>query len=164
VLTVEGEFVDALLANSAIVENALDLDVRADVREKPMTSLNAILRMIGLRMKLTRRRRVNGRIVCEYQFDRGAYDRMLRIVERRRTHDGWRTLYGIHGWSTEELGKTLEGKDEDESAPERRRASRLSREKARGGGDRPSHSVERSHNRSALGRLDDDSATAATAP
>jgi Origin of replication binding protein len=158
-----GEFVDALLANRAIVENALDLDVRADVREKPMTSLNAILRMIGLRMKLTRRRRVNGRIVCEYQFDRGAYDRMLRIIERRRTHDGWRTLYGIHGWSTEELDETPEERGEDEPAPERRRASRLSREKARGWRDRPSHSVERSQRRSVSDWIDDDSATAATA-
>jgi hypothetical protein len=35
-------FVDALLRERAIVENALGLDVRADVREKPIMSLNAV--------------------------------------------------------------------------------------------------------------------------
>jgi hypothetical protein len=158
------EFVDALLANRKIVENALGLDVRADVREKPVTSLNAILRMIGLRVKLTRRRRMNGRIVCEYAFDRDAYDRMLRITERRRTLHGWRTLYEIHGWNPEELDETFEERGEDEPAPERRRASRLSRQKAQGWTNRPSQSVERSHHPRVLDWLGDGSAAAATAP
>jgi hypothetical protein len=127
-----------------------------------VTSLNAILRMIGLRVKLTRRRRVNARIVCEYRFDRDAYDRMLRIVERRRTLSAWRTLYDIHGWSTKELDDEERG--EDDPAPERRRASRRSRERARGWRDRSAHPVERSHHRSVLDCLDDGSATAATAP
>ena len=34
---------------------------------------------------------------------------MLRLVERRRTTDGWRALYDMHGWDMKEL-------EEDEDA------------------------------------------------
>ena len=86
----------------------LGLDVRADVREKPITSLNAVLKVIGLRVRNTRRRRVNGQIVREYELDRAAYGRMLRIIERRRTHDGWDAIYEMDGW---DLLSELEGGD-----------------------------------------------------
>jgi hypothetical protein len=102
------EFVDALLRERAIVENVLRLDVRADVCEKPITSLNAVLRVIGLRVRNTRRRRVNGQIVREYGLDRAAYDSMMRTVERRRATDGWSAVYEMHGW---DLLNELEGED-----------------------------------------------------
>src|SRR5262249_15473286 len=56
------DFATALLVHRKVIENVLGIDVRADLRKKPFTSLNTILRMIGLRMRNTRRRRVNGRI------------------------------------------------------------------------------------------------------
>jgi hypothetical protein len=119
------DFATALLMNRKVIENALGVDVRADVREKPVTSLNAILRMIGLRVRNTRRRRVNGRIVREYAFDRAAYGRILKIVERRRTKEGWRTLYEMHGWDTRELGVSLDDQDADATPSGHRRRRRV---------------------------------------
>jgi hypothetical protein len=62
--------------------------------------------VIGLRVRNTRRRRVNEQIVREYELNRAAYGRMLRIIERRRTHDGWDAICEKHGW---ELLSELEG-------------------------------------------------------
>ena len=42
-------------------------------------------------------------MIYPYQLDQASYNRMLRLVEKRRETDGWRTLYEMHGWDAKEL-------------------------------------------------------------
>lgn len=98
-----GEFAGAMLAYKPIIENVLDLEVRADVHVKPMTQLNAILKLVGLSCKPLQKKKAKGRIIYPYRLDQPSYDRMLQLVEKRRTTDGWRALYEMHGWDMKEL-------------------------------------------------------------
>ena len=41
--------------------------------------------------------------VYPYRLDQASYDRMLRLVEKRRTTDVWRTIYDMHGLDMKEL-------------------------------------------------------------
>ncbi len=43
-----GEFASAMSANKPIIENVLNIEVRADVMKKPMRQLNAVLDLVGL--------------------------------------------------------------------------------------------------------------------
>ena len=43
------DFADAMLKDKPIIENVLDLEVRADLHTKPMRQLNEVLKLIGLR-------------------------------------------------------------------------------------------------------------------
>jgi Origin of replication binding protein len=113
-----GEFAGAMLAYKPIIENVLDLEVRADVRIKPMTQLNAILKLVGLSCKPLRKKKAKGRMIYPYRLDQASYDRMLRLVDKRRAIDGSRAFYEIHGWDMKEL------EDEDE-ALEREHFERL---------------------------------------
>src|SRR5262249_49552725 len=96
------EFAGAMLENKPIIENVLGLEVRADVRTKPMTQLNAILKLVGLSCK-PQKKKAKGRMIYPYRLDQASYDRMLRLVEKRRATDGWRTLYEMHGWDMKEI-------------------------------------------------------------
>jgi hypothetical protein len=104
------EFADAMLKDKPIIENVLDLEVRADVLAKPMIQLNAILKLVGLCCKPIKKNKAKGRMIYPYRFDQPSYDRMLQLVEKRRTTDRWRGLYEMHGWDIKEL--------EDEPLPQ----------------------------------------------
>jgi Origin of replication binding protein len=97
------EFARAMRDNKPIIENVLDLEVRRDVRVKPMTQLNAVLKLVGLSCKPLKKKKANGRMIYPYRLDQASYDRMLRLVEKRRAIDGWRAIYGMHGWDVKEL-------------------------------------------------------------
>jgi hypothetical protein len=51
--------------------------------------------------------------VYPYRLDQASYDRMLRLVEKRRTTDVWRTIYDMHGLDMKELEEV--GGDRDAS-------------------------------------------------
>jgi hypothetical protein len=104
-----GEFTEAMLENKPIIENVLDLEVRADFRIKPMTQLNAILKLVGLSCKPLQKKKAKGRMIYPYRLDQASYDRMLRLVDKRRATGGWRAIYDLHGWDMKEL------EDEDEA-------------------------------------------------
>jgi hypothetical protein len=104
------EFARAMRDNKPIIENVLDLEVRADVLVKPMTQLNAILKLVGLSCKPLTKRKLKGRMIYPYRLDQASYDRMVRLVQKRRSTDGWRVLYEMHGWDMRDL--------EDEPEPE----------------------------------------------
>jgi hypothetical protein len=104
------DFADAMLKDKPIIENVLDLEVRADVLAKPMIQLNLILKLVGLCCKPVKKNKAKGRVIYPYRFDQPSYDRMLQLVEKRRTTDRWRALYEMHGWDLKELeDKELEG-------------------------------------------------------
>jgi hypothetical protein len=113
-----GEFARAMRDNKPRIENVLDLEVRADVCIKPTRQLNAILKLIGLSCKLLKKKKAKRKMIYPYRFNQASYDRMLRLVEKRRNTDGWHALYEVHGWDMKEL------EDEDE-ALEREHFERL---------------------------------------
>jgi hypothetical protein len=121
-----GEFADTMLKDKAIIENVLDLEIRIDLRNKPMRQLNEVLKLIGLRCEQVTKKKTKPRMIYVYQLDPDSYGRMLGLVEKRRDTDGWRTLYEIHGWDAKEL----EDEDEDELADWLDTIRRPKREKA----------------------------------
>jgi len=90
-----------------IVENLLDVEVRRDVRTKPMTQLNAILKTIGLRCVKAKKTRAHtvagGRSIRFYILDREVFERMSTLVEVRKKLDPWQAVYEIHGWDLQDL-------------------------------------------------------------
>jgi hypothetical protein len=86
----------------------LDLEVRADVRGKPMRQLNEILKLVGLSCKPLKKKKAKGTMIYPYRLDQASYDRMMRLVEKRRNSDGWHALYEMHGW---DMLKDLEEDD-----------------------------------------------------
>jgi hypothetical protein len=113
-----GEFTEAMLENKPIIENVLDLEVRADVCIKPMTQLNAILKLVGLSCNPLKKKKAKGKMIYPYRLDQARYDQMLRLVEKRRATDGWRAFYEMHGRDMKDV------EDEDE-ALEREHFERL---------------------------------------
>ena len=97
------DFAHAMTKDKSTIENVLDIEVRADIRSKPMRQLNEVLKMIGLRCKPLKRNKTKQKMIYVYRLDQDLYDRMLRLVEKRRVTDGWRTLYEMHGWDAREL-------------------------------------------------------------
>ena len=119
-----GEFSDTMLKDKPIIENVLDMEIRVDLHTKPMRQLNEVLKLIGLRCQLLTKKKTKPRMIYVYQLDPDSYDRMQRLVEKRRETDGWRTLYEMHGWDAKEL------EDEDELADWNGTIRRPKREKA----------------------------------
>ena len=76
-------FIAYMTANKPTVEKVLGVEVRADLAEKPMAQVNAILKLIGLRVIGSSRKRSNGKRLRRYHFN-GSLPAMMAVVERRR--------------------------------------------------------------------------------
>jgi hypothetical protein len=111
-----GELAGAMLENKPIIENVLEVEVRADVDTKPTRQLNEILKLIGLRCEPLKKKKAKDTMIYPYRLDQARYDQMLRLVDKRRATDGWRAIYEMHGWDTKELEEeTLEWDGETRS-------------------------------------------------
>jgi hypothetical protein len=64
-----GDFVTAIIKHKAAIENALEIEVRADLHEKPMMPLNRVLDRIGLKIRLVAQTKSKGEPVRRYQLD-----------------------------------------------------------------------------------------------
>lgn len=100
-------FARAMKKDKAIVENVLDIEVRADVLTKPVRQLNVVLGLVGMRCKPLKKRKQAGWMIYPYALDANAYERVTALVEKRATTDSWEAVYDMHGWDKAEL------KDED---------------------------------------------------
>jgi hypothetical protein len=52
-----GEFAHALSTNKALIENALEIEVRGDLEEKPIRQLNDVLTVVGLKISSVTKKR-----------------------------------------------------------------------------------------------------------
>lgn len=90
-----------------IMENLLEIEVRRDVDTKPMTQLNAILKMMGLRCVVTGKTRAQamskGRTIRYYSLYRDALHRMTTLSTVRKLQNPWQAIYEVHGWDLQDL-------------------------------------------------------------
>ena len=114
-------FTGIVREHKAIIENVLDLEVRSDLASKPISQLNSILALIGMRCKPGKKRRQRGSFVFPYKLDKLLFDNVAAILEKQANTDSWETLYGLHGWDRTELSD--EGADTTFDLARRRRHS-----------------------------------------
>ena len=78
------DFADALVRQKAVIETHLGLEVRSDVKTKPIQQLNGILKLIGLRLEPLRPQKSNGRKVYQYRLDAESLARLRAVIEARK--------------------------------------------------------------------------------
>ena len=96
-------FAHAVVVNKATIENVLDIEVRGDVRSKPVSQLNVILKLVGRLCIPLNKQKKRGRMVYRYGLDAAGYRAMTELVARRGRTRGYETLYDLHGWDKAEL-------------------------------------------------------------
>src|SRR6185312_11311093 len=68
------QFAHEAKKNKPVIENALDVEVRADILSKPMSQLNAFLKLAGMSCKLVKKRKLAGKMIYPYALDKKSYD------------------------------------------------------------------------------------------
>jgi hypothetical protein len=85
-------FVDFVVEHKAVLEDLLRLDIRSDVKEKPVQQLSAVLKLIGLRLEKVNSIKVCGYKLYKYRLDPHALGQMHKIVADRRVLTAWYCL------------------------------------------------------------------------
>ena len=101
-------FGDFVLQHKAVLENLLRLDIRSDLKEKPVQQLSAVLKLIGLKLVKVNTSKVAGQKVYKYKLDPQFLHKMQKIIAARCAVDGWHCLdqlYGRHEQGEIETGR-----------------------------------------------------------
>lgn len=94
----------------ATLENLLAMEMRADVRRKPVLQLGRFLSLMGLHLVPAGSKKVDGKKLRFYRLDDDALKQITAVVNtRRRESDPWSTLRRIHRWTL-----TEEDSDDDD--------------------------------------------------
>lgn len=84
-------FCDAVEGSKRDMETLFDHAVRKDFRASPIQTLNRILAHLGLKLVRTKKSRKNSKSIYEYELEKQSTERLLKIVERRKTMKGGRS-------------------------------------------------------------------------
>jgi len=76
-----GEFADTLVRHKAVVETHLGIDIRRDVKAKPVRQPGRILRLLGLRLERYGSNKREGQKTYRYRLEPKSLARLKAIVQ-----------------------------------------------------------------------------------
>jgi hypothetical protein len=92
-----GNFSETLIRHKTVIETHLGLEIRKDVKEKPVQQLGRYLRLVGLKLARLPAFKENGRKVYPYRLEQESLARMKAIVEARRPQGERHFSPGVFG-------------------------------------------------------------------
>src|SRR5262249_18434166 len=92
------EFIRFCTENKAPLENVLQMEIRADLKAKPVSQLSAVLRLIGLTLQKVGTTKRGAKKIYRYRLDRDSLQRLKALQHRRETTTAWRRIPQLHGW------------------------------------------------------------------
>ncbi len=96
------QFVDRVLSSKASVENILGIEVRSDVRSKPIQQLGSILALVGLRLERAGVQKIHNRKIYRYRVEPVSLAAMKEIVDRRKSISPIQFASEQYGWSADD--------------------------------------------------------------
>jgi hypothetical protein len=78
------EFDDTLVRHKAVVETHLGIDIRRDVKAKPVQQLGRILRLLGLRLERCGSNKRGGQKTYQYRLELKSLASLKAIIQARK--------------------------------------------------------------------------------
>jgi len=78
------KFAEALVEQRAVIETHLGIEVRKDVKAKPVQQLGSVLKLVGLRLERHQTLKQGGRKAYQYRLEPKSLARIRAIVEARK--------------------------------------------------------------------------------
>jgi hypothetical protein len=78
------EFTNVLLKHKAVIETHLGIDIRRDVKAKPVQQLGRILRLLGLRLERCGSNKREGQKTCQYRLVPKSLAGLKAIIQARK--------------------------------------------------------------------------------
>jgi Origin of replication binding protein len=94
-----GEFISYSEEHKPQIENLLGVEVGRQLRSKPMRQLNAVLRLVGLKVEKASTRCKGEKKIRGYRLSPHALETATGILRARRSTGAWAYVYRLHGWA-----------------------------------------------------------------
>lgn len=96
-----GDFAKVMIKLKPYIENHLKINIRKDIKDKPVQQLSEVLKLVGLKHWNGKSHVINGTKIYNYKLSKDQLSFVNVVMKNRKTLDGWAYVNKLHGFKVD---------------------------------------------------------------